>query len=75
MFNDLCVKCVTRQAETCIAQQVRWTSAPLANGRTNADQRKIACAASEVAYENKLVMVERGFIKVSGGNGLQFKLY
>src|SRR5689334_5758244 len=53
MFNDLCVKCVTGQAETCIAQQVRRASALLANRRTNADQRKIACATAEVANENQ----------------------
>ena len=75
MFNDLCVKSVTRQAKACIAQQVRRASAPFANRGTNADQRKIAGAASEVANENKLIMVKRGFIKVSGGNRLQFKLY
>src|SRR6476646_11618351 len=58
MFNDLCVKGVTGQAETCIAQQVRLASASLANRGTNAYQRKIAGTASEVANENQFVMVE-----------------
>src|ERR1051326_1187581 len=70
VLNDLCVKRVTRKTETCIAQQVRWASAPFANARTNADKRKIACAAAEVANENKLIMIQRGFIVVRGGNGL-----
>src|SRR6476646_7631455 len=70
MFNNLCVKCVTRQPQTCIAQQVCRASAPLANRGTNAYQRKIAGAATEVAYENQLIMSKRGFIVVSGGNGL-----
>src|SRR5438270_7737112 len=74
MLNDFCVKCIARQSETSIAQQVRWASTPLANRRTNADQRKIACAATEIANENQLVMVKRGFIIVSSGNGLQFKI-
>src|ERR1041385_7105468 len=75
VFNDFCLKRIASQPQTCVAQQVRGASAPLANRRTNADQRKIACAASEVANENKLIMVERGFIVVSGGNRLQLKLY
>src|SRR5215831_2269162 len=75
MFNDPCVKRVASQPQTCVAQQVSWPSAPLANGRTNADQREIACAPAEVANKNQLVMVECGFIVVSGGNRLQFKLY
>src|SRR5579859_5179705 len=75
MFNDLCVEGVTRQPQTSIAQQVRRTSAPLANGRTNADKRKVAGAATEVANKNQLVMLERGFIKMGGGNRLQLELY
>src|SRR5579871_2063949 len=75
MFNDLCVEGVTRQPQTSIAQQVCRTSAPLANGRTNADKRKVAGAATEVANKNQLVMLERGFIIVSGGNRLQLELY
>src|SRR5438270_899232 len=37
MLDDLCVKCIAGQAKTRIAQQVRRTSASLANRGTNAD--------------------------------------
>ena len=67
MAHDFGVEGIAGKADAFVAEELTF-------GAADAQQRKVTGAAAEVADDDELFMVERAFVMVGGGDGLEFKV-
>src|SRR5580658_487327 len=72
--DDLRVEGISRDAHSRITDDAARGSIP-ANGGANVNQREIARTAPEIPNEDKLVVIERGFVIICRCYGLHLELH
>src|SRR5487761_1635608 len=60
------IECIARDTYTAVAKQILRGSTTSAYTGTDMQQGKVAGASAEVADQDELVMVKRGFISIRG---------
>src|SRR5271155_4954711 len=73
--DNLCVEGISCNAHASVPYDVAWDSASFADGRAYMNQGKITGATAEIANKNELIMIQRGFVIMSGGHRLHFEVY
>ena len=71
--DNFCVEGVSRNAHAGVANDVARDSASAANVRADMNKGEVTGAASEIADQNKFIMIERGFIIMRSGHRLHFE--
>src|SRR5207249_1205878 len=69
------VKRISGESDAAIAEEIIGHSASLTDAWPGVQQRKVAGAAAEIADQNQLVMVERGFVIMSRRHRLQLEYH